>query len=73
MILDMAITMKDVVENPGILLRGMEEPKCARCGHVLAGEERKKTAEGILCDDCYYEALGGEIELHPIGPGPRRR
>jgi hypothetical protein len=47
---------------------------CVKCKeHLTESTGRNKTAYGLMCDDCYYEALGKLIEEHPIGvPGTHR-
>ena len=56
----MAIYLKDVVANPGILLRAFE-------GRKSRAQLREEA------EDRMYEELGREVERHPIGPGLHRR
>jgi hypothetical protein len=47
--------------------------KPASCGHILDlldKEGNYKIGDEEVCADCYFEALGKEVEEHPIG---RRR
>ncbi len=46
------------------------EPEPASCGHVLdvMDKEGNYRIDGNqVCQDCYFECLGSEIEKHPIG------
>jgi hypothetical protein len=54
----MSIYLRDVLNDPGILLRGMEGKK--------SRAQLREEAE-----DEMYEALGRVIEEHPIVPSPR--
>ncbi len=44
-------------------------PKCPRCKNEIVddGTNRHKIGSELVCEDCYYEALGELIEKHPIG------
>ena len=47
---------------------------CSACGQKieLHPEEISRGQDGEpICDDCYYDILGTEIEANPIGPGQR--
>lgn len=59
----MPMTLAEMKENP------RKAPKCPKCGepfeprvdgkrHTLGGEE--------VCDDCYFGAMGKEVEQYPI-------
>jgi hypothetical protein len=40
--------------------------KCAKCGNPLCGET--ETIDGKpVCDDCYFEEFGEELDKNPIG------
>ena len=45
--------------------------RCAECKQPLSSgavdENGHSTSHGWLCDDCFYDRLGEEIENHPIG------
>lgn len=44
---------------------------CARCGTATTFVTgRRPTADGVLCDDCWFGAVGAEIEANPIGRRP---
>lgn len=51
--------------------------KCTACKTSLDFETTgmQKVSGGYMCDDCYFDALGEEIEKHPIGipRTPRRK
>lgn len=50
--------------------------RCIKCDQPISDETTgiQKVAKGFMCDDCYFEMLGEEIEKHPIGsPRIRRR
>ncbi len=40
---------------------------CRECGNVIDADDPRRTQEGWMCADCYYAAIGEEIERHPIG------
>lgn len=41
---------------------------CASCGCALpAATGRQTTEQGVVCEDCYFDALGDLVECHPIG------
>ena len=42
--------------------------KCKICEVILDFEITglQQITEGYLCDDCYFESMGEEIEKHPI-------
>ena len=62
------MTIKELRDNPELWeqLKSKAE-KCA-CGGVLSRDRILSK----ICDDCYYQLLGEEIEKHPIGRGIRR-
>lgn len=43
-------------------------PICIECKKNVGFHQVK---DGYMCDDCYYDALGEEIEKHPIA-SPRK-
>lgn len=46
---------------------------CVLCGEsILHGEAVEGMRDGVAHDDCYYDALGEEIEKYPI-TSPRVR
>jgi hypothetical protein len=71
----MPIYLKDVVKDPGILMRSVREQKCFHCQvplqETLTG--KRKTSDGFVCSDCYYDELGAEIERRPLGSAGVRR
>ena len=45
-------------------------PNCARCKNEFVRnscDNPHPTAEGYICDDCYYEIMGTELDKHPLG------
>jgi len=42
--------------------------KCAGCGCNLSGflTGKNSSPKGTVCDDCYYEQIGEEIDDNPI-------
>lgn len=48
---------------------------CTACKKPLEFETTgmQKTSEGYMCDDCYFERLGEEVEKHPLGGHKRVR
>lgn len=59
---------------PKILQQFLDEssrkPESASCGHVLdvmSKEGTYKIGDNQVCQDCYFEKLGGLVEQHPIG------
>lgn len=44
-----------------------KEWKCPSCQQPLDALDRQEPYPNGWCSDCYYEALGEEIEKHPIG------
>ena len=49
--------------------------RCVRCG-VYLQENRtgnRKTANGDVCSDCYFQAIGEELDRHPISVPRMRR
>ncbi|MEK7642087.1 MAG: hypothetical protein AAB365_03830 [Patescibacteria group bacterium] len=45
-----------------------QQKNCAICSKpILRGEGIQPMKEGIAHDSCYYEALGEEVERHPLG------
>lgn len=53
--------------------------KCSRCPNPLfnsydsSDTEPYKIGEELVCRNCYFDALGEEIEQHPIGVPMNRR
>ncbi len=49
------------------------DTKCVKCKVLIVESTTgiQQVAEGYMCDDCFYQALGDEIDKHPIGPGTR--
>lgn len=47
--------------------------KCIKCKKPISSTVTgiQKVRDGYMCDDCYFDALGEEIEKHPI-VSPRR-
>lgn len=52
-------------EDPASLFKNTP---CCKCQKPLQGAitGRRRIAEGDVCDDCYFDLLGAEIEAHPI-------
>ncbi len=60
------------------LRKELPEPqKCSRCPkplfeiHESTDTEPYQIAGKPVCKECYFEALGDEVEKHPIGGGLR--
>lgn len=66
--------MGDLAANPGLIkLLAVETRRCCcGCGELLLPGHRQLPI-GLMNDDCYWRALGEEIERHPIGCGRRVR
>lgn len=71
----MPIYLKDVAKDPQILMRSVREQRCCKCNvslqETITG--KRHTADGFACSDCYYEALGEEVEQRPLGGAGVRR
>lgn len=39
---------------------------CPKCSLPITGDERHVSGGKMVCDDCYYEEFGEEVENHPI-------
>jgi hypothetical protein len=48
--------------------------RCTKCHQVLSSFLTGKNivSQGNICDDCYYEEFGDEINDYPIGGCSRR-
>ena len=72
----MAIPLKDLFDKNHPFWK-REDEKCPKCQHplegLMSGDELLEILQRGYCDDCYYEAMGEEIEKHPIcSPRVRR-
>ena len=75
----MTIPLKTLIDDPEAMKRLLEDagknaPKCLKCKRPLhtVDPDDEHYPNG-WCSDCYYEALGEEIEQHPIcSPSVRR-
>jgi len=58
-----------VAMNEVDLLRLCQTTKCAQCGVSLheSTTGTRKTADGCLCSDCYFDRFDEELVAHPIG------
>lgn len=47
---------------------------CACCSVPLQSTitGRRPSDRGTVCDDCYFDLLGDEVEQHPVGRGTVR-
>jgi hypothetical protein len=66
------MTIYLILNNPEALTRSPHDQKCCSCEAVLQETitGKHKLGDGsIVCSDCYYEALGLEIEERPITSG----
>jgi hypothetical protein len=47
----------------------LEPQKCAKCKEPLSGfvTGKNPSPDGLVCDDCHYEAIGEELDQFPIG------
>jgi hypothetical protein len=70
----MAIKLKQLIENPALLQKKTGQ-QCVSCGILLQESitGRRKTCDGDVCSDCYYEKVGEVIDQHPITSGRVRR
>lgn len=71
----MAISLQDLISGKAKLPKLGSAYVCVKCGADcdIDSMARHNTKDGLLCDDCYFEAMGIEVEKHPIGhPGIRR-
>lgn len=66
----MAYTLKDLLDNPDLFKDFFQPKKCSRCGQPAEGEQLL-TSDPLPCENCRYQALGEEIENHPIGAAYR--
>ena len=70
----MAMTLKQFEENWPEILEKLKQggTHCAnpKCKKNLEEENHpddfRKDKRGFVCDDCYFEDFGEEIEKHPI-------
>jgi hypothetical protein len=65
----MAITLNDLIENPGLnLWDKASQETCCKCNTPLQETitGKRKIGDKFACSDCYYEELGEAIERHPI-------
>jgi hypothetical protein len=57
-------------------LSAEQSSPCSLCKQPILADERaemQNTSEGPAHGDCYYDALSGAIEQHPLGtPGTHR-
>jgi hypothetical protein len=62
------LLMKERLMNA---LLGSRQPaeKCAECQCDLSSfvTGKNPSPKGTVCDDCHYDAIGDEIDKHPIG------
>lgn len=66
----MAITMADyrkMIEEGKQPFTFPAKPKCAIDG--CKSNATHPSAKGRVCEDCYFDQLGDEVEAHPIGRG----
>ncbi|MFA5257487.1 MAG: hypothetical protein WC360_04995 [Opitutales bacterium] len=71
----MAIYLSDLLDNPRLLDNLADnQSKCFNCEVVLQETitGKRKTPHGDACGDCFYEVIGEEIEMHPLGPSAAR-
>ena len=71
----MSMTLKELIDNPQLLEDLMVgRTKCCACHRLEEAFEEPwhQTSSGLMCDDCYYKAMGEEIEEHPLGGHIRR-
>jgi len=57
-----------VKSNCSFLRKDTEMKKCS-CGQTLPPrvDGERKTIDGKeVCDDCYFDAIGAQVEKHPI-------
>lgn len=53
--------MNMVRENPS-----MYHKTCTMCGSIMSCNDKNTIAGKHVCDDCYFDVLGVEIEKYPI-------
>ena len=64
----MTLYLKDLLDpqKAAEFVKGAGPPRSAH-------KEGSSWEKGCRCEDCYYEAIGAEIEAHPIGGAGFRR
>lgn len=62
----MAMSLKEFLDRPA---PSRKEPGCSSCGTPLSVELTgiHNCSQGLLCDDCYFSALGDVLEAYPVG------
>ena len=62
----MAMSIEEFLNRPE---PARKEPGCSSCGTPLSVEVTgiHRCAQGLLCDDCYFTALGEVLEAYPVG------
>ena len=67
----MSILLKSLIDNSDLFDRFVSEfcQRCISCGVVIQTNITgiNKSPKGMVCDDCYYQEWGEEIEKHPVG------
>jgi hypothetical protein len=71
----MPIYLSDLDDDPEVLMRSLHEENCTSCQvplqETITGKRR--TGDGYMCSDCYYDTMGREIEQRPLGSAGVRR
>ena len=59
----------EYTNNPKRDLPGgvLNSPVCSKCHHFITDDERNTIEGEQVCSNCYYGALGEEVERYPIG------
>lgn len=67
----MPLTIQELIDNPERIAELHLEPeKCGKCGEPISGALTGRhyvKEHGRVCDDCYYDLFGEELDKHPIG------
>lgn len=64
------MTLTDYLARPSLV----PSERCAKCQVPLQSTVtgRRPSAEGPVCEDCYFDLLGDLVEQHPIGRASAR-
>jgi hypothetical protein len=54
------------MKDPNFLLQGTEKCKICKVPLQTTITGRRKSDKGFVCDDCWFDLLGIELDAHPI-------
>ncbi len=60
----MSLSLADLIRNPELLKS--KPVVCRKCKNILDALELQEPNNKGWCSDCYFEALGEEVERNPI-------